>query len=161
ALLNVFIYFLIIQLVAYSVFHMFRISKHARVHLARTIGIIGLLLAGIHNLGRYLTVLTDQFNLFQQSDVHGLRYTDQLINIPKAYVLAAAAIILSIWVVVALFRGKIFTAIKPLAIYVGLFVIAQVAAVVVQNFVVSPNEFVKEKPYLEHNLDLTRAAYAL
>src|SRR5690625_4519804 len=44
-LLNMFIFFLIIQLAAYSVFHMYRISKHAQIHLASTIGIIGILLA--------------------------------------------------------------------------------------------------------------------
>jgi len=160
-LLNAFVLFLVMQLAAYSVFKMYRDSKHAQIHLASTIGIIGLLLATIHLLGRYQTLLSDQVNLFQTSVVHGLSYTDQLINIPKAYILAGAAVILTIWIVVALFRGKIFTAIRPLTIYIGLFVLSQVAAVLVQSFVVSPNEFVKEKPYLEHNLNLTRAAYAL
>lgn len=160
-LLNIFIFFLVVQLVAYSVFHMYRISKPAQIHLASTIGIIGLLLALIHLLGRYHTLLSDQVNLFQTSVVHGLSYTDELINIPKSYVLAGAAIVLTLWTVIALFRGKIFTAIKPLAIYIGLFILSQVVAFVVQSFVVSPNEFVKEKPYLEHNLNLTREAYAL
>src|SRR5699024_7768986 len=106
--------FLVMQLAAYSVFKMYRDSKHAQIHLASTIGIIGLLLATIHLLGRYQTLLSDQVNLFQTSVVHGLSYTDQLINIPKAYILAGAAVILTIWIVVALFRGKIFTAIRPL-----------------------------------------------
>src|SRR5699024_11967904 len=145
------------QLAAYSVFKMYRDSKHAQIHLASTIGIIGLLLATIHLLGRYQTLLSDQVNLFQTSVVHGLSYTEQFINIPNAYILAGAAVILTIWIVVALFREKIFTAIRPLTIYIGLFVLSQVAAVLVQSFVVSPNEFVKEKPYLEHNLNLTRA----
>lgn len=160
-LLNAFIFFLVVQLAAYSVFNMYRMSRSAQIHLASTIGIIGLLLASIHLLGRYHTVLTNQVNIFQKSVVYGLSYTDKLINIPKSYVLAAAAVVLTIWIVVALFRGKIYTAIRPLAIYIVLFVVAQVASLVVQSFVVSPNEFVKEKPYLEHNLNLTRAAYAL
>lgn len=160
-LLNMFIFFLIIQLAAYSVFNMYRMSRHAQIHLASTMGIIGLLLATIHLLGRYETLLSNQVNLFQKSVVHGLSYTDHLINIPKSYVLAGAAIILTIWTVVALFRGKIYTAIKPLVIYIAIFVLSQVVAVVVQSFVVSPNEFAREKPYLEHNLNLTRAAYNL
>src|SRR5699024_2055085 len=136
-------------------------SRPAQIHLASTLGIIGLLLASIHLLGRYQTLLSNQVNLFQKSVVHGLSYTDHLINIPKSYVLAVAVIIFTLWIVVALFRGKIISALKPLALYIGLFVIAQVAAVVVQSFIVSPNEFAKEEPYLEHNLNLTRAAYAL
>lgn len=160
-LLNVFIFFLIVQLVAYSVFQMYRQSKPAQIHLASTFGVIGLLLASIHLLGRYQTLLSNQVNLFQKSVVHGLSYTDHLINIPKSYVLAVAVIIFTLWIVVALFRGKIISALKPLALYIGLFVIVQVAAVVVQSFIVSPNEFAKEEPYLEHNLNLTRAAYAL
>ncbi|MFD2960094.1 UPF0182 family protein, partial [Klebsiella pneumoniae] len=31
----------------------------------------------------------------------------------------------------------------------------------VQQFIVSPNEFNREAPYLEHNLNYTRAAYGL
>ena len=160
-LLNLFIFFLIVQLIAYSVFHMYRMSRHAQIHLATSVGIIGLLLASIHLLGRYHTLLSNQVNMFQKSVVHGLSYTDHIINVPKSYVLAGAAIILTIWTVVALFRGKIYTAIKPLVIYLGIFILSQAAAIVVQSFVVSPNEFAKEEPFLQHNLDLTRISYGL
>src|SRR5699024_5398410 len=40
-------------------------------------------------------------------------------------------------------------------------ILVQVASFGVQNFIVSPNEFSKEEPFLEHNLLLTRAAYGL
>src|SRR5690625_5504555 len=73
-------------------------NRSAQVHLGVTIGSIGLLLAGIHFFGRYDTLLTDQVNMFQKSVVHGLSYTDNFVNIPKAYVLAAVAIIAAIWV---------------------------------------------------------------
>lgn len=160
-LLNLFIFFLIIQIGAYSAFHMYRMSRHAQIHLAVTFGLIGIFLAGIHLLGRYNTLLTDQVNLFQKSVVYGLSYTDQLINVPKSYVLAAVAIIMVVWVIVSVFRGNIQSSIKPIVLYVAVLLIGQIASVVVQNFIVSPNEFSKEKPYLEHNLEFTRAAYAL
>src|SRR5699024_6214479 len=51
--------------------------------------------------------------------------------------------------------------VKPLALYLVAIVLVQVASMGVQNFIVSPNEFAKEKPFLEHNLEFTRAAYAL
>lgn len=160
-LLNLAIFFLLIQAAAYSVFNIYRMNRSAQVHLGVTIGSIGLLLAGIHFFGRYDTLLTDQVNMFQKSVVHGLSYTDNFVNIPKAYVLAAVAIIAAIWVFVSLMRGKIEAIIKPVGLYIGVAVLSLVASVLVQNFLVSPNEFSREEPYLQHNLDFTRAAYDL
>lgn len=160
-LLNLFIFFLIIEIGAYSAFHMYRMSRHAQIHLAVTFSLVGIFLAGIHLLGRYNTLLTDQVNVFQKSVVHGLSFTDQLINVPKSYVLAAVAIIMVVWVIISVFRGNIQSSIKPIVIYIAFLLIGQVASVVVQNFIVSPNEFTREEPYLKHNLEFTRAAYGL
>src|SRR5690625_3826184 len=160
-LLNLFIFFLLAQIGAYSAFHMYRMSRHAQIHLATTFGLIGVFLAGIHLLGRYNTLLTDQVNIFQKSVVHGLSYTDQVINVPKSYVLAAVALGMVVWVIVAVFRGNIKSALKPIIIYMIFIIISQGASVIVQNFLVSPNEFSREEPFLEHNLNFTRAAYDL
>src|SRR5690625_4150651 len=160
-LLNLFIFFLLALIGAYSAFHMYRMSRHAQIHLATTFGLIGVFLAGIHLLGRYNTLLTDQVNIFQKSVVHGLSYTDQVINVPKSYVLAAVALGMVVWVIVAVFRGNIKSALKPIIIYMIFIIISQGASVIVQNFLVSPNEFSREEPFLEHNLNFTRAAYDL
>ena len=160
-LINLFLFFLVAQIGAYSVFGMYRMSRSAQIHMASSFAIIGLLLAGVHFLGKYKTLLTDQVNFFQKSVVHGMSYTDAIINIPKAYVLAVAAIVVAVWVMVNLFRGRIQESITPIIIYALLVVAGQVGAVLVQNFIVSPNEFSKEEPYLEHNLSFTRAAYDL
>ncbi|HLR59703.1 MAG TPA: UPF0182 family protein [Pseudogracilibacillus sp.] len=160
-LLNLAIFLLLIQAAAYSVFNIYRMSRSAQIHLGVTIGSIGLLLTGIHFFGRYDTLLTDQVNMFQKSVVHGLSYTDKLINVPKAYVLAAVAIIASVWIFISLMRGKIEAIIKPVGLYIGVAVIGLVASMLVQNFLVSPNEFSREEPFLQHNLDFTRAAYDL
>ena len=160
-LLNLLFFFLLIQIGAYSVFNMYRISRYAQIHLATTFGFLGIVLALIHFIGRYDTLLSNQVNLFQKSVVHGLSYTDKLVNLPKAYVLAGIVLLLTIWVVVSLFRGNVSSSIKPLLIYVAMLVLFQVASIVVQNYVVSPNEYAKEEPFLQHNLDFTRAAYGL
>lgn len=152
---------LIAEIAAYSVFHMYRMNRRAQLHIGVTIGLIGLMIAAIHVLAPYHTLLSNSVNLFQNSVVYGLSYTDEVINIPKAYILAGAAIIATIWIIVALYRSKINAVIIPIAIYVGLLVLGQGASIVVQNFVVSPNEFAKESPYLERNLEFTRAAYDL
>src|SRR5699024_9701819 len=106
-------------------------------------------------------LLTNRVSLFQKSVVYGLSYTDDVINIPKAYVLAGAAVIGTIWMIVSLVLGRLRAMAVPVVLYVVLVIAGQAASVVVQNFVVSPNEFSKEKPYLEHNLNYTRAAYDL
>src|SRR5699024_5111217 len=83
-------------------------------------------------------------------------------NIPKAYILTAVAIICTIWMIVALVRGsKLESVVAPVAIYIILVFVGQLVSLGVQNFIVSPNEFSKESPYLEKNLALTRMAYEL
>src|SRR5699024_5792655 len=99
--------------------------------------------------------------VFQSSVVEGLSYTDRMVNIPKSYVLAFVAVAGAVWMVVALLRGRLQAMLLPVIVYAGLAVIGQGASVLVQNFVVSPNEFSKESPYLEHNLTFTREAYDL
>lgn len=152
---------LLVVIGAYSVFHMYRLSRRAQLHIGVTIGLVGLMIAAIHFLQPYHTLLSNQVNIFQTSVVYGLSYTDELINIPKAYILSAVAIIAAIWTIVALYRGRLNSVIIPIAAYLVLVIAGQGVSMIVQNFVVSPNEFAKEEPYLERNLDFTRAAYNL
>lgn len=160
-LLGLAFFMLVIVAAAYSVFHIYRMNRSAQFHLGLTIVIIGLLLAGTHLLSPFGTLLTNQVNIFQESVVHGLSYTDRMINIPAAYVLAGVAIIGAIWVIFALRKGNFNSMMIPIAGYFAIMILAQGASVVVQNYVVSPNEFQREEPYLEHNLNYTRAAYDL
>lgn len=155
------IFLLMIEVGLYAIYNMYRINRTAQIHIGTTLGIIGLLLAAGHLLEPYGTLLTNRVNAFQDSAVYGLSYTDEVINIPAAYILAAAAVIGTIWMIISLRRGRLQSILKPIIAYVALLVLAQGAAVIVQTYVVSPNEFSKESPYLEHNLSYTRAAYSL
>ncbi len=152
---------LLTEIGAYSVFEMYRKSRMAQLHLGFTVGFIGLILAAQHLLEPYGTLLTNSVNVFQDSVVYGLSYTDDVINIPKSYVLAAAALIATVWMIIVLVRGKLKSVFIPIATYVAIVILGQLASVAVQQFVVSPNEFHQEKPYLERNLEFTRAAYGL
>ncbi len=158
-LLGLAVFYFLIEAGLYSVFGMYRKSRKAQMHLGITLGFVGLLLAGLHILAPYETLLTNQVNMFQESAVYGLSYTDNLINIPKAYILAAVAIIGAIWMIIAMNRGKIVSMAIPVVVYVVIVVLGQLSSVVVQSFVVSPNEFSKEEPYLAHNLEFTKIAY--
>jgi uncharacterized protein len=160
-LLSLSIFVLIVEVAAYSVFHIYRMNKSAQTHLSVTVLIVGVLLAVTHLLEPFGTLLTNRVNIFQHSVVHGLSYTDRLINIPVSYILAAFSIIAAIWIIISLSKGRIHKVILPVAIYFGIILLGQGASFVVQQFIVSPNEFTREAPYLEHNLNYTRAAYDL
>src|SRR5699024_7828604 len=154
-------FLLLVIIGAYSVFRMYRVSRQAQIHLSIYVLLFACLLATIHFFGRYDTLLTDQVNIMQKSVVHGLSYTDAVVNIPKAYVLSIMSVLIGIWTMLLLFRGKIEQITIPIVIYAVLIVAGQGVSMAVQNFIVSPNEFAKESPYLEHNLDYTRMAYEL
>ncbi|RLL46941.1 UPF0182 family protein [Oceanobacillus piezotolerans] len=160
-LLSFSILLLIMEVLAYSVFHMYRMSKTAQWQLGITILITGILVAASHLLAPFETMLTNQVNMFQESVVHGLSYTDRMINIPVSLILAAVALIGAVWIILTLRKGNLRKILTPVIVYFAIMVLGQGASIVVQNFVVSPNEFNREAPYLEHNLNYTRAAYEL
>lgn len=160
-LLGLAIFYFLVTLGAYSVFNMYRMNRSAQFHMGITLAIVGLLLAGQHVLAPYNTLFTNVVNIFQKSVVHGLSFTDDMFNIPKEYVLAGVAVVGAIWMIVSIVRGNLrWALIVPIA-YVSLVIIGQLGSVVVQNFIVSPNELTRESPYLEHNRDYTRLAYGL
>ncbi|WP_017186694.1 UPF0182 family protein [Alkalibacillus haloalkaliphilus] len=160
-LLGLTIFMTVIVALAYSVFNMYRESRLAQLHLGISISLIGVFLAANHLLDPYNTLLTNQVNVFQTSVVHGLSYTDDVINIPKAYILAGVAIIGVIMLIVALIKGNLIWMAIPIALYVTVALAGQLVSAAVQNYVVSPNEFHREQPYLQHNLDYTLEAYDL
>src|SRR5690625_1701128 len=146
---------------AYSVFHIYRLSRMAQIHLIVILSLIGILFASLHLLAPYETLLTNRVNVVQTSVVHGLSFTDQLINIPKAYILAVVAIGATVWMIINFLRHKLEQIAIPIIVYLALVIIGQGASIVVQNFIVSPNEFVRESEFLQHNLDFTKQAYEL
>ena len=160
-LLGLSIFFLLLEIGAYSAFHMYRMNRSAQLHMGVTLAIIGILLAGLHVLAPYDTLLTDRVNIFQKSVVTGLSFTDKIINIPKSYILAGVAILATIWMIINLKRGKLNAIATTVIVYIAFVIVGQGASVLTQSFIVSPNEFSREKPYLEHNLMFTRAAYDL
>src|SRR5699024_12710988 len=85
-LINLFLFFLVALIGAYSVFGMYRMSRSAQIHMASCFALIGMLLAGVHFLGIYKTLLTDQVYFFKKMVVNGLRCKNAIINIYKIYV---------------------------------------------------------------------------
>ena len=94
--------------------------------------------------------------------VVGASYTDLTIGLPVLWVLVGLSFVAS---VAALANLQARTFRLPLAATVLVFgsslVLAEIVPALFQRLYVKPNELELEKPYLEHNIALTRAAYNL
>jgi uncharacterized membrane protein (UPF0182 family) len=121
-----------------------------------TFAVLLLVLAMHMFLGRFER-LFDEHTIFG-----GVTYTDAHVTLTGTLVVCAAlvlgaviAALNALWVP----RGRrLVMAMLPAAVC---YVVVQVVAWYVSSFIVKPNELVREQPYITHNIDLTRRAYAL
>jgi uncharacterized protein len=107
-------------------------------------------------LGRYQRLL-DEHAIFA-----GATYTDVKVRLAGATILSG---LLGAGAVVALAAGAtrrslvwLLAAAAPAA---AAFIVVGLVASYVDGFVVKPNELVRERPYIEHNIAFTRQAYGL
>jgi uncharacterized protein len=101
--------------------------------------------------------------LFEEHTIFsGVNYTDAHITLTGLLVVCAAlvlgALIAFVNVVSPPRVSRLAIAVAPgLICYLGL----QLVAWYVGNFIVKPNELVRERPYIAHNIEMTRQAYGL
>ena len=91
----------------------------------------------------------------------GAFYTDVHANLYVLYALMAIAGLVAIFVVVSSFRRGVLLPLGGLALWILAAIAGSIYPVIVQNFVVQPNEATKEQPYLQRNIDMTRYSYGL
>jgi uncharacterized membrane protein (UPF0182 family) len=134
-----------------------RFTAAARIQLGSLIAAF-LLLRGLDFwLGAY-ALTTRQSEL-----ITGLTYTDARAVVTARGVLAAISVIVAVLFIIAAF----FDGWRAVPMYgVGLLVISaiivgQLYPAFVQRFQATPNAQVKEAPYIERNINATRAAYGL
>ncbi len=131
-------------------------TNAVKAHLS-FLGFLFLLLnAWSYQLDKYELVFSPRGVVF------GASYTDVNAQIPAYNILTILALALAVLLLVNVF----VRALKAIGIAVALWILAALVLGefypgVVQNFEVKPNEFVKEEPYIKHNITLTRRAYAL
>ena len=107
-------------------------------------------------LSRFAT-LFDEHTIFS-----GVSYTDAhlmlggLMVVCVALILGAAIAALNL-IITPRIRWLVLAVVPAAVCYIGL----QGIGWYVQNFVVKPNELVRERPYITHNIELTRQAYGL
>ena len=152
---------IVVKLVLYSLRGLIKYSSRAQRHFLVSVVLLGLFIATHFLLSPYEKALTNKVNLFQESSVFGISYTDHVINIPFDYIMAGVTIIATVLFTLAIVRRKFRFLAIGLGLFLGTQLVGGAASLIVQNFIVSPNEFAREQPFLQHNLDYTRKAYQL
>jgi uncharacterized membrane protein (UPF0182 family) len=107
-------------------------------------------------LGRYERLLIDH-TIFA-----GVTYTDAHIEIPGMLIVAGALVLGALIamgnaVAAPRLRWLIASAVPAVVVYVGVSLVSWY----VGSFIVRPNELVRERPYISHNIEMTRQAFAL
>ena len=132
------------------------ISKPARIQLSLLVAVYLVLQGGSLWLDQYTTVVTTG-SLFT-----GVNYTDANAVIPGLQILALISVAVAVTFLITAFIARWRIAIISTALMVASsLVLGGLYPWIVQTFMVVPNERTLESPYLQHNIEATRAAYGL
>ena len=134
----------------------FTLIPRLKIQFLITLAIIVLLFA----LGQLISRLM----LVNSADglIFGATYTDVNSKSPALIVTFVLGIIASIVMVLGGVLGRLRLALIPLGVWIILtLALTSAWPSMMQQFSVSPNEFVKEKEYLEKNIDFTRKGFGL
>jgi uncharacterized membrane protein (UPF0182 family) len=106
--------------------------------------------------------LNQAAHLVQPSGViYGPGYADVNGRMPAALILAVACVIGAALAALQAFTPRNW----PIPLAAGLYLLVaiggEIYSTVLQRFVVTPNEQTRETPFIQHNIDATRRAYAL
>ncbi|MTA32050.1 MAG: UPF0182 family protein, partial [Actinobacteria bacterium] len=133
-----------------------RTTVAARVQLSVLLGLIVLIKAVAYWFDRFALALKES------RLITGLTYTDVNATLPAKSILAAIAVICSLLFFANIVRKSWLLPAAGTALMVGSSVlIAGVYPGAVQQFQVKPSESSKEAPYIQRNIDSTRAAFGL
>lgn len=131
-------------------------TRAARLQIGVTVAIVLVLVALNYWLSRYHEV-TDASGL-----VTGVTYTDDNAVLPARAILAVAAAIIAVLFTVAAVVGKWRVPLIGTALLViSAIVLGGIYPWIVQRFQVRPSEQGLERPYIQRNIQATRAAYGL
>ena len=132
------------------------VSPKIRKHLIFMGGIIVLLLAWGYHLKIYNLLYSTQGPAF------GASYTDVHIKVLAFKALIIVCLVFALILFYSAFKFRLKLLWLSSAVWLGaVLVLGSLLPILVQQFVVKPNELAKESPYIAHNIDFTREAYNL
>jgi hypothetical protein len=133
-----------------------RTTVAARVQLSVLLGVLVLIKAVAYWFDRY------DLALHQGSLFTGLGYTDVNALLPAKAILAGIAVICALLFFANIVRRSwVLPAAGVVLMVVSSLLIAGIYPAFIQQFTVKPSESNKEAPYIQRNIDATRAAYGL
>jgi uncharacterized membrane protein (UPF0182 family) len=130
-------------------------SGNAKQHLCLLAALFLLMLAWGAWLQRSEHLLEDSV-LF-----HGASYADVYGRIPAAFAVIAACVVGAALAVLQAFTDRRWPIPAAIGLYLATTIGGEVYSSMMQRFVVTPNEQVRETPFIEHNIAATRKAFAL
>jgi uncharacterized membrane protein (UPF0182 family) len=93
--------------------------------------------------------------------IHGASYADVYGRMPAALLLMAVAVIGAALAVWQAFGEKNWPIPVAIGLYIAVSIGGEIYSSALQRFVVTPNEQVRETPFIEHNIAATRRAFGL
>ena len=133
-----------------------RTTVTARVQLSILLGAIVAIKAIAYWLDRFALATSDE------GIITGLTYTDVNAVLPAKSILTGIAIICSLLFFANIIRRSWVLPAAGLALLgISSFLISGVYPALIQQFQVKPSESAKESPYIQRNIESTRAAYGL
>ena len=132
-----------------------RVEDRARTHLTWLAAAFFLVLA----LGAWLSRV--QEIVMPSGIIQGASYADANARIPAALALTVAAVVAAGLAVASATMKSTRYLIIAAAVYAVTLFAGQAYAAMLQRFAVTPNEQVRETPFMEYNIAATRAAFAL
>jgi uncharacterized membrane protein (UPF0182 family) len=132
-----------------------RLGERARRHVGLLLALVLVLLAAGAWLDRPRTMLTPT------GIIRGAGYTDVHARLPFALAEMTTALVGAGLAAAYAFTGRQTLALAAAVLYAVVVLGGQLYATAIQRFVVSPNEQVREAPYIQYNIEATRRAFAL
>lgn len=140
----------------YAITAAFSWTRSSKVHL----GVLLTLVVAVQAAARWLAGYELLFS--RTGAVYGAGFTDVNVRLCAFRLMAVMGLFVigGIWMLVM--KGRSRPLISALAAWlIAAVVVGGVLPFLVQNWIVSPNEYEREKPYLEHHLTMTRQAFGI
>ena len=130
--------------------------RYMRVHLT----ILGVIMAFVWSLGYWL----DRFDLLYSTRgvVFGASYTDIRGELLALNVLTALAVLVGLFLIASLITRNWWIPVGAIGVWIVVTIALRgIYPAILQQLVVEPNEFERERPYIEYNIANTLKAFAL
>lgn len=134
----------------------YSVPRYMRFHLT----LLGVAIALLWSLSYWL----DRFDLLysERGVVFGASYTDIHGELPALNVLTALAVLVAMLLLASLVTRNWRVPAGAVAVWlVANVVLRGIYPAILQNYVVEPNEFERERPYIEYNIASTLKAYGM